>query len=57
MTTPREMRRDIADACAALDAVLAALRRRGAVDGDLEWVDWPCATAGLLIQHYGKDGR
>lgn len=24
MTTPREMLRDIADACAALDAVLAA---------------------------------
>ena len=25
MTTPREMLRDIAEACAALDAVLAAL--------------------------------
>ena len=24
----------------------------------LELADlWPCATAGLLIQHYGKDGR
>ena len=26
-------------------------------DGYLELADWPCATAGLLIQHYGKDGR
>ena len=119
MTTPREMLRDIADVCAALDAVLAALpditetkaaerrerqeRERAEriaqnrallaawdsmelegfaldcyklhspinggdelscshcegvdEDGDLEWIDWPCATAGLLIQHYGKDGR